>query len=61
MQPEHLVLCGGLRSSEREAARAHHLNITGLGKNIELRIEDISRTLVTNIPDVLTDLLELAA
>lgn len=61
MQPEHLILCGGLASSGRDGARAHRLSITGVGKNIELRIEDISRTLVTNIPDVLTDLLELAA
>jgi hypothetical protein len=60
MQPEHLVLCGGLRSTEREGVKAHHLYITGPGKNIELRIEDIRRTLLSNIPDVLTDRLELA-
>jgi 7-cyano-7-deazaguanine synthase in queuosine biosynthesis len=61
MQPEHLVLCGGLRSTERKGAKAHHLYITGPGKNIELRIADIRRTLLSNVPDVLTDLLELAA
>jgi hypothetical protein len=61
MQPEHLVLCGGLPSIAREGGKTHRLYIAGPGKNIELRIEDISRTLVSNIPDVLTDLLELAA
>jgi hypothetical protein len=60
MQPEHLVLCGGLRSTEIEGAQTHRLEITGPRQNIELRISDISRTLVSNIPDVLTDLLELA-
>jgi hypothetical protein len=61
MQPEHLVLCGGLPSIAREGGKTHRLNITGPRKNIDLRIEDISRTLVSNIPDVLTDFLELAA
>ncbi len=61
MQPEHLVLCGGLQSTEREGAKAHHLYITGPDKNVELRIADIRRTLLSNVPDVLTDLLELAA
>ena len=60
MQPEHLVLRGGLRSAELEGAQTHRLDITGPGQNIDLRISDISRTLVANIPDVLTDLLELA-
>jgi hypothetical protein len=61
MQPEHLVFCGGLLSTARIADKAYRLDITGPDQNIELRISDISRALVTNIPDVLIDLLELAA
>jgi 7-cyano-7-deazaguanine synthase in queuosine biosynthesis len=60
MQPEHLVLCGGLQSTERGGGKTHRLNIAGSNRNVELRISDIRRTLVINIPDVLTDLLELA-
>ena len=61
MPPEHLVLCGGLPATSRITEKTYRLVITGPAQNIELRISDISRALVTNIPDVLTDLLELAA
>jgi hypothetical protein len=61
MQPEYLVLCGNLPLAKGDGASALRLDITGPRKNIQLQIEDISRTLVTNVPDILTDLLELAA
>jgi hypothetical protein len=61
MQPEHLVLCGGLQSNKTDEARTYRLNLTEPGRNVALRISDVSRTLVTNLPDVLIDLLELAA
>jgi 7-cyano-7-deazaguanine synthase in queuosine biosynthesis len=61
MQPEHLVLCGGLQRARVSGANTHRLNLTQPGQNIVLRITDIVRTLVTNLPDVLIDLLELAA
>ena len=57
MQPEHLVLCGGLQGSGVSGAKAHRLSLTEPARNIVLRITDIRRTLVTNLPDVLTDLL----
>jgi 7-cyano-7-deazaguanine synthase in queuosine biosynthesis len=60
MQPEHLVLCGGLQGARVSGAQTHRLNLTEPARNIVLRITDIRRTLVTNLPDVLTDLLELA-
>jgi hypothetical protein len=61
MQPEHLVLCGGLRSPERCRGKTHYLSLREPRQNITLRITDINRTLVTDLPDVLMDLLELAA
>ena len=59
-RPEHLVLCGGVRearggrvSSQARPARRY--------PNVRLRISDISRPLLANIPDVLVDLLEVAS
>ncbi|MBA3518658.1 MAG: hypothetical protein H0T75_13700, partial [Rhizobiales bacterium] len=55
---EHLVLCGGTK----RAGRAKHLQLALSGKdqNITLKLEDISRRLVRNLPDRLVDLLEIA-
>jgi len=61
MQPEHLVLCGGLRPIQRQRAKIHRLDVSGSLPNVQLRISDIRRALVTNVQDVLTDLLEIAA
>src|SRR5258705_12995247 len=61
MQPEHLVLCGGLQGTGGVGTKTYRLSLTEPGQNVVLRITDISRTLVTNLPEVLIDLLELAA
>lgn len=61
MQPEHLVLCGGLESTRKSGAKAYRLSLAGLNQNITLRISDIRRALVTDLPEALADLLELAA
>src|SRR5690606_34783854 len=37
------------------------LDLQGPAKNINLRIDDISRRMVSNVPDLLLDLLEVAA
>jgi len=61
MQPEHLVLCGGLEPTRKNGAKAYQLSLAGLKQNITLRISDIRRALVTDLPEALADLLELAA
>src|SRR5262245_10240423 len=58
---ETLVLCGGASPPKRRGAEALNLNLGGKGANISLRIEDISRRMIAKIPDVLTDLIEVAA
>src|SRR4051812_39395157 len=57
---EHLVLCGGVERQKGRAA-ALKLNLHGAEPNVRLRISDISRRLLVNIPDVLVDLLEVAS
>ena len=57
---ETLVLCGGTNAPKRGAAKTLRLNLGGSNANVSLQIEDISRRMVANIPDVLTDLLEVA-
>jgi hypothetical protein len=61
MQAEHLILCGeAFRLTESRDAKIHRLNVSGPACNIDLRISDIRRLLLTNVPDALTDLLEIA-
>src|SRR4051812_25785215 len=60
-QHEHLVLCGDNGSSGRAGARALHLALHGPGRNVKLRVQDISRRLVRHFPDELLDLLEVAS
>jgi len=57
---EHLVLCGGAGSPPSAAGKALRLYLHGPDRNVRLEIADISRKLVANIPDVLSDLLEVA-
>jgi 7-cyano-7-deazaguanine synthase in queuosine biosynthesis len=57
---ETLVLCGGTNAPKRGAAKTLRLNLGGSNANVSLQIEDISRRMVADIPDVLTDLLEVA-
>ena len=58
---EHLVLCGGLVQPRGGRASVVNLNLYGAAPNVRLRITDISRRLVKNVPDVLFDLLEVAS
>jgi len=53
-----LIECGVPRASE-EGALA--MNVGEPGKNVNLRIDYISRSMIGNIPDLLIDLLEVAA
>jgi 7-cyano-7-deazaguanine synthase in queuosine biosynthesis len=57
---ETLVLCGGTHAPRRGAAKTLRLNLGGSNANVSLQIEDIRRRMVADIPDVLTDLLEVA-
>lgn len=56
---ERHFTCGPL-ALPRPPPRARALSITGPNPNINLKIEDISRKLVIDVPDLLTDLIEIA-
>ena len=58
---EHLVLCGGLKWPRAGSVLSLDLNLHSTSPNVRLQISDISRRLLTNIPDVLVDLLEVAS
>ena len=53
--------CGGLAARPSTEGEHRTLDVQGPARNINLRIEDISKALVSDIPDVLLDLLEVAA
>jgi hypothetical protein len=55
---ERLVLCGGAEYKGKRTKEALRLAILGSQSNIKLRLDDISRRMVTNVPDLLTDLVE---
>jgi hypothetical protein len=57
---ERLVLCSGAEGKGRLPSGALRLNLQGTRPNIELRLQDISQRMVANVPDLLTDLLEIA-
>lgn len=56
------IICGSepdrALSAEAEIVR---LDVQGKSRNVNLRIEDLSRAMVSNIPDVLLDLIEVGA
>lgn len=58
----HKIYCGGfsLHQSDKNT-NSISLNVEGKEPNINLKINDISRSLVTNIPFELLDLMEIAA
>ena len=58
---EHLVLCGDSRGTQKSGGASLPLSLRGRSRNVCLEISDISKRLVTNIPEVLVDLLEIAA
>lgn len=53
-----LIECGVSQPSTQEAIA---LDVHGPSKNVNLRIDYISRTMLGNVPDLLIDLLEVAA
>ena len=55
---ETLVLCGGVRRPGAESAL--QLALEGRSSNITLKLEDISKRLVRNVPNLLIDLVEIA-
>jgi len=57
---EQLILCGGLAGARRGGGAQLELALHGQSANVRLQIEDISHRLLTQIPDVDLDLLEVA-
>jgi 7-cyano-7-deazaguanine synthase in queuosine biosynthesis len=57
--PERLILCGGARRAGGDSTL--RLALSGPSRNITLRLEDISRKLVRNVPGLLIDLIEIAS
>lgn len=61
--PERFVFCGGLKTG-RSRPNALHIDVNapvGSPNRVNLELGDLSKRLADNIPDVLTDLLEIAA
>ena len=56
--PERLVLCGGAKRTGEDSTL--RLALDGRAQNITLKLEDISKRLVQNVPDLLIDLVEIA-
>lgn len=60
---EHHIMCGGLRAN-RSHPRSLHIDVNapvGSPNRVNLRIGQISTRLTANIPEVLTDMLEVSA
>jgi len=55
------IICGGVKRTPKDADNVLPLDIHGTNANIELKIHDIENTLMSNVPPVLLDLLEVAA
>jgi 7-cyano-7-deazaguanine synthase in queuosine biosynthesis len=55
---ERLVICGGAKGANGESILRLALN--GLSQNIALALNDVSKKLVKNVPDLLIDLVEIA-
>lgn len=55
------VLCGGAGIPSDDADKSIQMDVQGEVRNVNLKIEDISRAMVGNVPDILLDLLEVAA
>ena len=60
--PERFVFCGGLKAG-RSRPNALHIDVNapvGSPNRVNLELGDLSKRLADNIPNVLTDLLEIA-
>lgn len=53
--------CGGVDPMATGRGQQRSLDVQGEARNINLRIDDLSRAMVSNVPDILLDLLEVAA
>ena len=59
---EYLFVCGsGIKAEPASSRNARHLDVAGPRQNVKLRLADVSRPLLSNLPDLLVDLLELAS
>ena len=58
---EWVFLCGGTTVSTRGGAAVSRLNLAEPGKNITLQVDDIMQRMIADVPNFLTDLLEVAA
>ncbi|MGH6812695.1 MAG: hypothetical protein ACREDM_10230 [Methylocella sp.] len=56
--PDRLVLCGGANRARGDSAL--RLALSGRAQNITLKLEDISKKMVRNVPDLVVDLIEIA-
>src|SRR5437660_7949583 len=56
--PERLVLCGEAKRAGGDSTL--RLALSGQSQNITLKLEDISKKLIRNIPGLLIDLIEIA-
>ena len=56
--PERLVLCSGAKRAGGNSTL--RLALSGRSQNIRLKLEDISKKMVRNVPDLLIDLIEIA-
>jgi hypothetical protein len=56
------IACGGVAAGRPHSdTRQLALDVQGKSKNVHLRISDISRSMVSELPELLLDLLEIAA
>jgi len=58
---DYLFLCGGAPPEPFAAANVVQMDVSGSGSNVNLRLTDVQRALLANLPDLLVDLLEIAA
>jgi len=56
--PERLIICGGAGRTGGDSTL--RLALSGRSQNISLKLEDISKKLIRNIPSLLVDLIEVA-
>ncbi len=59
---DHIILCGGAPAPRRAKPDSIvRLDLGGDEPNVDLEIDNISRRLSTDVPDILTDLVEIAS
>ncbi len=59
---DHIILCGGAPAPRRPTPKnVVRLDLGGDEPNVDLEIDNISRRLSTDVPDILTDLVEIAS